>query len=121
MDENPLAVLVTDHCERTGDTLAGIAARGGMSRQTLSGLVNGSGPRSFPRINTIKALARGLDLPFESVRHAAAMTAVGGEGADEPPRKLLAVLMAQAEGLTDEELEALLAITRAVKKLAHTG
>ena len=118
MDENPLADLVTAHCERTGDTLAAIAARGGVSRQTLSGLVNRQGPKAFPREATLHALARGLDLPYETVRHVAAATAYG-EANGHTPRRLVTVLLAQAESLTDEQLEVLLATASALKKHAH--
>lgn len=115
MDENPLAELVTAHCERTGDTLSAIAARGGMSRQTLSGLVNRRGPKSFPRESTLEALAKGLDMSVESVRHAAVATAAG-EGLQASPRRLVSVLMAHADGLTDDELEVVLATARALRR-----
>ena len=117
MDENPLAVLVTAHCERTGDTLAAIAARGGISRQTLSGLVHRQGPKSLPRHQTLVALAKGLDMPVEVVRRVASETAYGeGEGEAEPVRALVSVLVAQTEGLTDDELEVVLATARALKR-----
>lgn len=115
--DNPLAELVTAHCERTGDTLAAIAARGGMSRQTLSGLVNRQGPKAFPRHGTLVALAKGLDLPLDTVRQVAAVAAYG-EGDTAAPRRLVSILMAQAESLTDGQLEVVLATARAVKRLA---
>jgi len=107
-----LALLVTAHCERTGDTLAAIAARGGMSRQTLSGLVNGG--QTFPRASTLRALARGLGLPYEAIRDAAVRNSLGSEAAE--PRRLVSVLMAHAEGLSDGQLEVVLATARALKK-----
>src|SRR5262245_14804778 len=112
MDEsNPLAVLVTAHMHGTGDSLAAIAARSGLSRQTISGLVNGS--RNVPRTETLQALARGLDLPYEALRDAALRNAVRGE--EPEPRRLVRVLMAHAEGLTDAQLEVVLATARALK------
>lgn len=114
---NPLAELVSAHCEQTGDTLAAIAHRGGMSRQTLSGLVHHDGPRAFPRQHTLEALARGLDLPLDAVRQVAAVAAYG-EGDDHAQRKLVRALMAQAEGLSDGQLEVVLATARAIKRLA---
>jgi transcriptional regulator with XRE-family HTH domain len=115
--ENPLAELVTAHCERTGDTLAAIAKRGGISRQTLSGLVNREGPRAFPRQGTLDGLAKGLDLPLESVRQIAAVAAYG-EATGESPRRLVGILIAHAEGLSDDQLEVVLATARAVKRHA---
>lgn len=118
--KNPLAVMVTAHCERTGDTLSAIAARGGISRQTLSGLVHREGPRSLPRLQTLEGLARGMGVPLESVRQVASVAAYG-EAGDTPPRRLVSVLVAHADGLTDDELEVLLALTRALKRLPHTA
>lgn len=115
MDENPLAELVTAHCERTGDTLSAIASRGGMSRQTLSGLVNRHGPKSFPRLSTLEALAKGLDMSLDAVRRAAVDTATG-QALEAPPRRLVSVLMAHADGLTDDELEVVLATARALRR-----
>jgi len=120
MDDNPLADLVAAHCERTGDTMAAIASRGGISRQTLSGLVHRSGPKAFPRHRTLVALAKGLDLPLETVRQLAAESALG-EGEAPAPRRLVTVLLGHVDGLTDDELEVVLATARAVKRLAHTG
>jgi transcriptional regulator with XRE-family HTH domain len=117
MDENPLALLVTAHCERTGDSLAALAARGGLSRQTLSGLVNGAS--TFPRASTLRALAQALDLPYDVIRSAAVANRLGAS--DEAPRRLVSVLMAQAESLTDGELEVVLATAAAVKRLAGTA
>lgn len=115
MDENPLAELVTAHCERTGDTLTAIAARGGISRQTLSGLIHRPGPKSLPRHQTLVAVAKGLDVSVELVRQAAAETAYG-EGEAEPVRRLVSVLVAHVEGLPDEDLEVMLATARALKQ-----
>lgn len=113
-----MAELVSAHCRRTGESMAEVAARGGMSRQTLSGLVNRTGPKALPRTATLEALARGLELPFETVRHVAAETAYG-EPDEAPDRKLLRTLVAQASALTDAELEAVLAVVRALKRLGH--
>jgi len=113
MDETPLAALLRIHCEQTGDTLASVAARGGLSRQTLSELINKG--RAFPRPATLEGLAKGLGLPYEAVREAA-VRGIVGEDVDGP-RRLVTALMAYAEGLTDAQLEVVLATARAVKKL----
>jgi transcriptional regulator with XRE-family HTH domain len=114
--QNALAELVLAHCERTGDTLSGIAKRGGMSRQTLSGLVNRpDSVNTWPRHSTLEALARGLGVSVESVRQVAAERRNGGD--QPPPRVLVATLMAHAEGLTDGEVEVVLATAQALKRL----
>lgn len=118
MERNPLAELVTEHCERTGDTLSAIAARGGVSRQTLSGLMHREGPKSLPRDATLAALAKGLGMSLATVRQVAAETAYG-EPETPTPRRLVAVLLGHVDGLTDEELEVVLATARAVKRLSQ--
>lgn len=115
METNALAELVQAHCERTGDTLTDIAARGGMSRQTLSGLVNREHLKSFPRQQTLEALAQGLGVSVESVRHAAS-TSTYGNGDNPQPRRLVSVLTAYAETMNDSQLEVVLATARAVKR-----
>lgn len=109
-----LAELITAHCERTGDSLAAIAHRGGMSRQTLSGIVNRSS-KAFPRQGTLEKLARGLGLPVETVRQVAA-TATYGYADGPEPRRLVVALMGYAETLTDDQLEVALATVRALQK-----
>lgn len=111
---NALAELVTAHCERTGDSLAAIAKRGGMSRQTLSGLVNRAEPNVWLRQSTLEALARGLGITPEAVRQVV-MGQTYGNGEGAPPRQLLTSLIAHAETLTDPELEVLLATAQALK------
>jgi transcriptional regulator with XRE-family HTH domain len=113
--DNALAVFVTAHCERTGDTLTDIAARGGMSRQTLSGLVHRDGPKSMPRLQTLEALAKGLGVSVEAVRHVAA-AATYGEPDGPQVRRLVATLTAYAETLDDGQLEVVLATARALQK-----
>jgi hypothetical protein len=65
------------------------------------------------------ALAKGLDLPVETIRQLAAEAALGEGDAPAEPRRLVRVLIAQAEGLTDEELEFLLDTARGLKRLQH--
>jgi transcriptional regulator with XRE-family HTH domain len=114
--ENALAVLVTAHCERTGDTLTDIAARGGLSRQTLSGLVHRNGPKSMPRQQTLEALAKGLGVSVEAVRQVAA-TATYGPGDGPQVRRLVATLVGYAETLDDGQLEVVLATARALQRM----
>ena len=112
---NPIAELVTAHCERTGDTLSDVAARGGLSRQTVSGLVHRDGPKSLPRGETLRGLAVGLGLPVEVVRQVAAESAYGEAANGHAPRRLVSVLISYAERLTDGDLEVLLATARALE------
>lgn len=115
MAENPIAELIRAHMDRTGDTQTDIAQRGGLSRQTLSGLVHSEGLRSMPRQRTLEALARGLGVTVDHVRQVAASAAYGENGHDQ--RRLIALLCSYAEGLTDDQLEVLIATTRALARM----
>lgn len=110
-----LAELVTAHCESTGDTLSAIARRGGMSRQTLSALVNRDTGEAWPRHTTLEALAKGLGVSVETVRQVAASTKYGN-GTEHPARPLVTKLLAHAEQLDDTELEVVLATARALQR-----
>lgn len=115
MMHSALAELVTAHCESTGDTLSAIARRGGLSRQTLSALVNRTTGEAWPRHSTLEALAKGLGVSVELVRHAAASNKYGN-GTEPPPRPVVVKLVATAEGLTDYQVEVLVATARALKR-----
>lgn len=110
----PLAELIRAHCDRTGETLSDVAARGSLSRQTLSALVNRDAANQLPRASTLRKLATGLGLPFETVRKVAA-TAAYGEADGHSERQAAQVLAAYAERLPDRDLEVLLATARALE------
>lgn len=109
----PLAELVRTHCVQTGDTLADIAARGSLSRQTLSALVNRTDANQLPRASTIRKLATGLGLPFELVRSVAQETAYGHAPGVEHSRQVQ-VLIGYAETMSDRDVAVLLAAARAL-------
>jgi transcriptional regulator with XRE-family HTH domain len=110
----PLADLIRTHCDRTGDTLADIAARGSMSRQTLSALVNRTDANQLPRASTIRKLATGLELPFELVRSVAQETAYGDAPIGQEHSRPVQVLIAYAEKLPERDVDVLLATARAL-------
>lgn len=111
---NALQELIAAHCADTGESIATVAARGGLSRQTVSGLVNRDDPSSIPRRATLAKLAVGLNLSLEVVEHAAVLAAsqVNGEHTEE---LRLEVLMDQARQLDDAKLRVLLATARALR------
>lgn len=109
---NALQQLIQVHCEDTGDTLASIARRAGLSRQTVSAVVHRSGPGGIPRKATLTKLATGLELPVHVVVAAASQAAT-----DMPATKTdqrLASLIEHAARLDDEKLHALLITARAL-------
>jgi len=107
---NALQQLVTLHCEDTGETLADIARRGHMSRQTVSAIMHRNGESGIPRRATLKKLANGLGVPVDTVAHAASVAAAGTQVA--PTEQRLDVLLAYASTMSEQRLQALLAMAR---------
>jgi transcriptional regulator with XRE-family HTH domain len=115
----PLAELIKNHCDRTGDTLADIAHRGKVSRQTLSALVNRDRLEQLPRASTIEKLATGLGLPYDVVRRVATESTYGED--DSQLRRSVRVLVAYAERMPDSQVEVLLATARALELATTPG
>lgn len=116
-NENALQVLIREHLTNTTDTLADIASRGGLPRQTVSGLLNRADPGGMPRRATLERLAVGLGLPTAVVIDAAA-DAAGKRGPDEPPDHRLIVLVGLARDLSPSQVDVLLATARALARAA---
>lgn len=115
---NPLQYLIALHLDVTGETLSDVAERGGLPRQTLSGLMHRDGPRSIPRRDTLERLAVGLQTDLDLVERAAALAAASdglGLGSDGDVR--LTALISYARRLDDARLRALITTARALTKL----
>jgi transcriptional regulator with XRE-family HTH domain len=116
---NPLQALIADHMANTGDSLADIATRGGLPRQTVSGLLNRDTTGGIPRRSTLQKLATGLGLSLATVIEAAAATASAGNGTSRPaPDHRLAVLIDMAERMPPRDVDVLLATARALTRQA---
>ena len=117
--QNPLQALITEHMANTGDTLADIAARGGLPRQTVSGLLNRDESGGIPRRSTLQRLATGLGLSLATVTEAAAQTVAHHHGDRQNPLDhRLAVLVDTAKRLSPHEVDVLLATARALSREA---
>lgn len=111
---NALQRLIAEHLADTHESIAEVAVRGGLSRQTVSALAHRNGPRSMPRPDTLDKLARGLGVSPEVVRQAAHEAAYGASNGDAmDPRS--AVLMDLASDLSLGALDVLLATARALR------
>lgn len=115
---NALQELIQQHCAQTGDTLADIAARGHIARQTVSGLVHRDGPKAAPRLATLRGLATGMGLPFETVQRAAVQSAYApsennGDGVHH--RRVVDLLTALTDSLPDHDVSVLIATARAMR------
>lgn len=113
---NALQELISAHCRDTGESLSDIAARGGLSRQTVSAIAHRDDPGAIPRRATLVGLAAGLGLSLSVIEHAAALAASQLDGNSERAMAelRLEVLLDQARGMDDAALRVLLATARAL-------
>lgn len=105
--------LVQRQRETLGLSYGDIAEASGLPRSTVYYLATERLKRS-PSPATITALARGLQLPFELVRDAAAVAvglSVEAADLDDPA---LSVLIASVHELTPDEREHVLALVRSI-------
>lgn len=113
---NALQALIDEHMDATGDTLSDIAARGGLSRQTVSGVYNRMESGGVPRRSTLQKLATGLGLSLAVVADAAARSAGVDGAAPTPLDGRLAVLVDTARSLDPNGVDVLLATARALRR-----
>lgn len=113
---NPLQELIRAHCESHNETLADIALRAGMSRQTLSAIMNKDGGEGVPRATTLAKLAKGLNLSLRVVQDAASEAAMGRHGDQQYDRRVV-VLIDHVQRMTPGQVDVLLATARALQAL----
>ncbi|MGW2963381.1 helix-turn-helix transcriptional regulator [Streptomyces sp. NPDC001220] len=69
---NALQQLIREHLDRKGWSYGDVARRGGVPRSTVHHLATTERVVRMPQTATLEGLAKGLELPLESVRRAAA-------------------------------------------------
>ncbi|MGW1024023.1 helix-turn-helix domain-containing protein [Streptomyces sp. NPDC002577] len=69
---NALQELVKSRLEQQGWSYGDVARRGGIPRSTVHHLATAERVTRMPQQSTLEGLARGLELPLDSVRRAAA-------------------------------------------------
>lgn len=115
---NPLQELIHAHCIAHNETLADIANRGGMSRQTLSALMNKNGSLGVPRAATLQKLSDGLGISLRVVQDAAGEAALGRRDGDSATfDRRVVTLIDHANKLSPEKVDVLLATARALQAL----
>jgi len=67
-----LQVLIRERIEQQRWSYGDVARRGGLSRSTVHHLATAERPVRMPQPATLEGLARGLELPLDLVRRAAA-------------------------------------------------
>lgn len=117
-ERTALQMLIAEHLANTTDTLADVAARGGLPRQTVSALLNRDNPGGMPRRATLERLAVGLGLSAAAVLDAAAQSAGSrrqvGQGAVD---QRVIVLGELARTMAPRQLDVLLATARALQRV----
>jgi transcriptional regulator with XRE-family HTH domain len=111
---NALQQLILSRCASTGDTLSDIAARGGLSRQTVSAILHRDERGNRLHRTTLHKLALGLELPTRTVQ--AAANEQDPNVAEDPsvPTNLV-TLLEVSRGLSQTSVEALTTVARALK------
>ncbi|MFD5539420.1 transcriptional regulator [Streptomyces sp. NPDC127079] len=69
---NALQQLIREHLDRKGWSYGDVARRGSVPRSTVHHLATAERVVRMPQTTTLEGLAKGLDLPLETVRRAAA-------------------------------------------------
>lgn len=117
----PLQRLLLEHMEATSETLADIARRGGLPRQTVQAVLYRPA-HSVPLESTMRKLAKGLGIPVAIVRQAAAQGLAEPNDNGATVRTLaedpvLMVLMDEAQELSQEQRQVLVELARALRRL----
>jgi transcriptional regulator with XRE-family HTH domain len=102
---NALQQLIRERLDRQGWSYGDVARRGGVPRSTVHHLATADRVVRMPQATTLEGLAKGLELPLDTVRRAAAEACgihVYGGPSDEDPA-------ATAARSTDPEVELLIA------------
>ncbi|MFE5690602.1 helix-turn-helix domain-containing protein, partial [Streptomyces sp. NPDC056512] len=104
---NALQVLVKSRLEQQGWSYGDVARRGGIPRSTVHHLATVANVARMPQQATLEGLARGLELPLDAVRRAAA-EACGihlyfEDPADTASDPEIATLIASVQRLSDAD------------------
>ena len=97
-----LQELVRERVERQGWSYGDVARRGGLPRSTVHHLATVERLARMPQPATLEGLARGLELPLDTVRRAAATTC-GIHLYDASPDPEVDLLMASLQQLSADD------------------
>ena len=114
--------LVQARIRERGWSYAEVGRRAGLPRSTVHHLATREHFQRMPEVASLEAMARGLDLPVEVVRDAAAAAAgisVYRERADDDPE--ITLLIASLERLTADERRHVAALVQSLLQRTSTG
>jgi len=108
---NALQQLIREHLDRKGWSYGDVARRGSVPRSTVHHLATTERVVRMPQTSTLEGLAKGLELPLETVRRAAAEACgihvydtspqAGPDGAASDPE--VALLIASVQKLSADD------------------
>ncbi|MEU6342961.1 helix-turn-helix transcriptional regulator [Streptomyces sp. NPDC046977] len=125
---NALQELIRRRLEQRGWSYGEVARRGGVPRSTVHHLATSARVARMPQQSTLDGLARGLELPLDAVRRAAAEacgihlyfadgTAAGGEGGAAPDPEV-ATLIASVQRLSEADRRHVAALVESLLRSA---
>lgn len=99
---NALQVLMKERLDRQGWSYGDVARRGGIPRSTVHHLATSDRLVRMPQPATLEGLARGLEVPLDAVRRAAAESC-GIHVYDAAPDPEVDVLIASVQQLSPQD------------------
>ena len=115
---NPLQQLIRRRLDERGWSYGEVSRRGGLPRSTVHHLATTEVVHRMPQPATLERLARGLDLPLEVVRDAAAEAAGIHVYRDRGADSEVAILIASLEQLGPDDRRHVIAL---VESLLRAG
>jgi transcriptional regulator with XRE-family HTH domain len=112
---NALQELVRERLERQGWSYGEVARRGGIPRSTVHHLATTDRLVRMPQPTTLEGLARGLELPLDAVRRAAARTC-GIHVYEATPDPEVDLLMASLRQLSAQDRRHVTALVESLLK-----
>ncbi|MCD0482930.1 helix-turn-helix transcriptional regulator [Streptacidiphilus sp. ASG 303] len=111
---NALQELIRERLDRQGWSYGEVARRGGIPRSTVHHLASVEEIRRMPQPATLEGLARGLELPLEAVRGAAAEACGIHLYADEVRDPEVDVLIASLKQLSAQDRQHVAALVESL-------
>jgi transcriptional regulator with XRE-family HTH domain len=117
---NALQELVRERLERQGWSYGDVARRGGIPRSTVHHLATAERLLRMPQPGTLEGLARGLELPLDAVRRAAAESC-GIHLYEAAPDPEVNVLIASLQQLSAQDRRHVAALVESLLERGRKG
>ncbi|MER7972706.1 helix-turn-helix transcriptional regulator [Streptomyces sp. NPDC096080] len=117
---NALQQLIRAHLDRRGWSYGDVARHGGLPRSTVHHLATTERVVRMPQAATLEGLAKGLDVPLDTVRRAAA-EACGIHVYDTPADPEVDLLIASVQKLSADDRRHVAALVESLLDRSDTG